>query len=90
MFRTAIIHVTVSVLNQWLCSQGVGFLIQGYCIQNHWMAPRSTEHFHFSMSINSVAKNPGRLLFNRKLSYRIDSADFRMYPKELVQTHDSN
>ena len=32
-------------LEQWRSGQGAGFLIQGFHVQNHWLAPRSTQLF---------------------------------------------
>ena len=39
-------------LEQWPSGQGAGFPIQGSCVQNHWVwvAPRSTQPFHPSVS----------------------------------------
>ena len=32
-------------MEQWPSGQGAGFPIQGSRVQNHWVAPRSTQPF---------------------------------------------
>ena len=32
-------------MEQWPSGQGAGFLIQGSCVQNHWVALRLTQPF---------------------------------------------
>ena len=32
-------------LEQWPSGKGTGFQIQGPCVQNHWVAPRSAQPF---------------------------------------------
>ena len=35
----------VLFMEQWCSGKGTGFPIQGSQVKNHWVAPRSTQHF---------------------------------------------
>ena len=56
---------------------GTSFSIQGSCVQNHWMAPRSTQSFILLRSIKRVAEIYGNLLVKSKLPFWSDSLALR-------------
>ena len=43
--------ITHWVMEQWPSGQGAGFPIQGSRVQNHWVAPRSTQPFILLRSV---------------------------------------
>ena len=49
------------------CGQGAGFLIQRFHVQNHWVAPRSTQSFILPMSVKWVPEVSGNLVVKSKL-----------------------
>ena len=58
-----------SFMEQWPSGQGAGFPIQGSRVQNHWVAPRSTQPF-----ILSVPEISGNLVVKSKLPPRSGSS----------------
>ena len=44
-------YLIVSFMEQWPSGQGTGFPIQGSHVQNHWVAPRSTQPFILPRSV---------------------------------------
>ena len=58
----------------WPSGQGAGFPIQGSRVQNHWVAPRSTQPFIFLRSIKWVPRISGKLVVKSKLPPRSGSS----------------
>ena len=60
--------------DRWPSSQGAGFPIQGSRVQNHWVAPRSTQPFILPRSIKWVPGISGKLVVKSKLPPRSGSS----------------
>ena len=63
-----------TVMEQWCSGQGAGFLIQGSRVQNHWVAPRSTQPFILPRSVKWVPGISGNLVVKSKLPPRSGSS----------------
>ena len=61
-------HIFHQIIKQWLSGYGAGFLIQGFQVQNHWMASRSTQSFTLLRSIKRVPAIYRDLVVKSKLS----------------------
>ena len=68
-------HVFVFFLmEQWPIGQGAGFPIQGFHVQNHWVAPRLTQPFILLRSVKWVPEISGNLVVKSKLPPRSGSS----------------
>ena len=55
-------------MEQWPSGFGAGFLIQGFCIWNHWVAPRLTQPFILLRRIKWVPGISGNIVVKSKLA----------------------
>ena len=62
-----IIFCLVRFMEQWPSGYDAGFLIQDTRVQDHWVAPISTQHFILRRSIKWVPGIPGNLVVKSKL-----------------------
>ena len=54
-------------MEQWPSGQGAGFPIQMSHVQNHWLAPRSTQPFILVRSVKLLPEISGNLVVKSKL-----------------------
>ena len=54
-------------MEQWPSGQGAGFPIQRSHVQNHWLAPRSTQPFILVRSVKLLPEISGNLVVKSKL-----------------------
>ena len=64
----------VTFFEQWPSGQGVGYPIQGSRVQNHWVAPWSTQPLILPRSIKWVPGISGNLVVKSKLPPRSGSS----------------
>ena len=77
----------ITLMEQWPSGQDAGFPIQGSRVQNHWVAPRSTQPFILPWSIKWVPGISGNLVVKSKLPPRSGSVALRqMYPNHKKGT----
>ena len=62
---------------KWPSGEGTEFPIQGSWVQNHWVAPRSTQLFILWRLIKCVSGTPGDRVVKSKLSPRSGSVALR-------------
>ena len=62
------------IKEQWPSGQGAGFPIQASRVQNHWVAPRSSQPFILPRSIKWVPEISGNLVVKSKLPPRSGSS----------------
>ena len=61
-------------MEQWPSGEGVGFPIQGPHVQNHWVAPKSTQPLILQRSIKQVPGISGNLVVKSKMPPRSGSS----------------
>ena len=79
-------QLSVDLMRQNKFDMATGFLIEGSLVQNHWVAPRSTQPFILLTLGNCVRGTPGNLLVRSKLPPRSGSISLR----QLIPIHEKS